>query len=96
MSKLPCIERIFGPKSAMRLWFARMILYSNALTLANAYVPFTDIGAAAMNMLAKTEGIEITEDDRAELATKFAAMPAHSDRPARCRPAADTDRPRPR
>src|SRR5262245_47297789 len=73
----PTFERIFGSKSAMRLWFAQMILYSNALTLANSYVPFTDIGAAVMKMLAKTEGIVITENDRAELAAKFAAMPAH-------------------
>jgi hypothetical protein len=34
-------------------------LYSCALTLADYYVPFTDIGAAVMEMLAKTQGIEI-------------------------------------
>jgi hypothetical protein len=30
----PTFERIFGDKSAMRLWFSNLILYSAALTVA--------------------------------------------------------------
>jgi 2-haloacid dehalogenase len=45
----PTFERTFGDKVAMRLWFANLILYSAALTVANVYVPFTDIGAADEN-----------------------------------------------
>ena len=41
-------QRIFGDRHAMRLWFADLILYSAALTVAGCYVPFTDIGAAVM------------------------------------------------
>ena len=44
----------------MRLWFADLIVYSEALTLAGVYVPFTDIGAAVLAMLAKTRGITIS------------------------------------
>ena len=40
----PTFQRIFGDKGAMRLWFANLILYSAALTVAGRYVPFTDIG----------------------------------------------------
>jgi 2-haloacid dehalogenase len=47
-------KHIFGEKSAMRLWFANFIMYSAALTVAGCYVPFTDIGAAVMEMLADT------------------------------------------
>lgn len=50
----PTFERIFDDKSAMRLWFANFIMYSAALTVAGHYVPFTDIGAAVMKMLADT------------------------------------------
>ncbi len=32
------------------LWFAHLITYSEALTLAGVYVPFTDIGAAALQI----------------------------------------------
>jgi 2-haloacid dehalogenase len=78
---VPTFERIFGSKDAMRLWFAQMILYSCALTLADSYVPFTDIGSAVMKMQAETQGIKLTDADRAELASKFASMPAHPEVP---------------
>src|SRR5438093_1684773 len=66
----PTFERIFGEKSAMRLWFADLILYSAALTVAGCYVPFTDIGSAVMKMLADTRGIKIDDKDKKELAKK--------------------------
>ena len=74
-------ERIFGEQLAMRLWFANLILYSEALTLAGVYVPFTDIGAAVLQMLADTRGIRITEADKKELTDKFATMPPHPEVP---------------
>lgn len=46
-SLTPTFERIFGELSALRLWFAQLILYLEALTLAGAYVPFTDMGGAS-------------------------------------------------
>jgi 2-haloacid dehalogenase len=73
----PIFERIFREKLAMRLWFANLILYSEALTLAKVYVPFTDIGAAVLQMLADTGGIRITADDKQELTDRFATMPPH-------------------
>ena len=33
----PVFERIFGERSAMRLWFANFIMYSAALTVAGCY-----------------------------------------------------------
>jgi 2-haloacid dehalogenase len=47
----------------MRLWFADLILYSEALTLAGVYVPFTDIGGAVLRMLAVTRGLAISDAD---------------------------------
>ncbi len=48
----PTFERIFADKRAIRPWFANLIIYSAALTVAGCYVPFTDIGSAVMKMLA--------------------------------------------
>jgi 2-haloacid dehalogenase len=73
----PIFERIFGEKLAMRLWFANLILYSEALTLAGVYVPFTEISAAVLQMLADTRGIKITKDDKRELTEKFSVMPPY-------------------
>jgi len=77
----PTFERIFGDPTAMRLWFANLITYSEALTLAGVYVPFTDIGAAVLRMLAATRGIAITDADGAELTDRFATMPPHPEVP---------------
>jgi 2-haloacid dehalogenase len=81
----PTFERIFADKSAMRLWFANFIMYSAALTVAGCYVPFTDIGAAVMQMLADTRGIRIGEADKRELTDKFSTMPPHREVPAALR-----------
>jgi 2-haloacid dehalogenase len=81
----PTFERIFGDKAAMRLWFANFILYSAALTAAGHYVPFTDIGAAVMKMLADTRGVTIKDRDRKELTEKFSTMPAHAEVPSALR-----------
>jgi 2-haloacid dehalogenase len=81
----PTFERIFGEKAAMRLWFANLILYSAALTVAGCYVPFTGIGSAAMKMLADTRGIKINEEDKKELTERFSTMPPHAEVPAALR-----------
>jgi 2-haloacid dehalogenase len=81
----PVFARIFGDAGAMRLWFANLILYSAALTVAGVYVPFTDIGAAVMTMMAATHGIEIGDRDRKELTEKFSTMPPHPEVPAALR-----------
>jgi 2-haloacid dehalogenase len=81
----PTFERIFADKGAMRLWFANFIMYSAALTVAGQYVPFTDIGAAVMKMLADTRGIRITDADKRKLTEKFSTMPPHAEVPAALR-----------
>src|ERR1700751_3485180 len=81
----PVFERIFGDKGAMRLWFANLVMYSLALSVAGSYVPFTDIGAAAMKMLADTQGIKIDDADKKELTEKFSTMPPHKEVPAALR-----------
>src|SRR6201991_4271890 len=77
----PTFDRIFDDPAAMRLWFAHLITYSEALTLAGVYVPFTDIGGAVLRMLAATRGISISPDDSAELTDRFASMPPHPEVP---------------
>jgi 2-haloacid dehalogenase len=81
----PTFDRIFDDESAMRLWFANLILYSAALTVAGSYVPFTDIGSAVMKMLADTRGIKIEERDKKALTEKFSTMPPYAEVPAALR-----------
>ncbi len=81
----PLFERLFGEKSAMRLWFDDLILYSAALTVAGCYVPFTDIGSAVMKMLADTRDVTIDGADKKELTDKFSTMPPYQEVPAALR-----------
>ena len=77
----PVFDRIFNDPAAMRLWFGALITYSEALTLAGVYVPFTDIGGAVLRMLAATRDITISDADADELTNRFATMPPHPDVP---------------
>ena len=81
----PTFDRVFNDPGAMRLWFAGLITYSEALTLAGVYVPFTDIGSAVLRMLAATRGIALSDADSAELTDRFASMPPHPEVPAALR-----------
>jgi 2-haloacid dehalogenase len=81
----PTFDRIFGDPTALRLWFAGLITYSEALTLAGVYVPFTDIGASVLRMQAATRGITIAEADAAELTERFASMPPYPEVPGALR-----------
>jgi 2-haloacid dehalogenase len=81
----PAFENLFGDGSTLRLWFANLIAYSEALTLAGVYVPFTDIGGAVLKMLAATRGVTITEDMSAEFTNRFASMPPHPEVPGALR-----------
>jgi len=48
----PVFARIFDDRGAMRLWFANLILYSAALTVAGSY----DIGQVAVPLGQPTDG----------------------------------------
>src|SRR6201991_3907023 len=78
----PTFDRIFDDPGAMRLWFAGLITYSEALTLDGGYVPFTDIGSAVLRMLAGAPGIAINDAHSGELTARFASMPPHPEVPA--------------
>ena len=81
----PFFDRVFNDRATMRLWFAHLITYSEALTLSGVYVPFTDIGGAVLRMLAAIRGLKITDTDAAELTERFASMPPHPEVPAALR-----------
>jgi 2-haloacid dehalogenase len=38
---VPLFEHLFGRREAMREWFAQLVLYSQALSLAGRYAPCT-------------------------------------------------------
>jgi 2-haloacid dehalogenase len=81
----PVFQRLFGESAAMRVWFRELITYSQALTIANVYVPFTDIGGAVLEKIAAPRRVKIAAADRTELTDRFATMPPYPDVPGALR-----------
>jgi 2-haloacid dehalogenase len=75
----PIFQRLFGEPSTMRLWFRELITYSQALTIADVYVPFTDISSTVLDKIAAPRRVKITAADRQELTDRFATMPPYPD-----------------
>ena len=81
----PALDRIFSDPAAMRLWFAGLITYSEALTLAGVYVPFTGIGGELLRMLTAARGITIS-GLRAVLPVRSPTRPGRTAMPSVARP----------
>jgi 2-haloacid dehalogenase len=79
----PLFERLFGDRKFVDEWYAQLVLYSEAITLAaGPYTPFFDLSQAVLKMMGSIHGVSIKPDDVDELKMLSAAMPAHSDVPA--------------
>jgi 2-haloacid dehalogenase len=75
----PNFQRIFGDAEVLRSWFGELVMYSMTLTIANAYVDFFELGQAVLEMVADVRGVDLTDDQRRELAAAMRTMPAHPD-----------------
>jgi 2-haloacid dehalogenase len=78
----PHFDRLFGRSGVLREWFAQLILYSQAITLTEEYVPFGDLGAAVLRMMGATEGIHVPDGEIQTIKEAIATLPAHPEVPA--------------
>jgi 2-haloacid dehalogenase len=75
----PVFARVFGNKAVLREWFAQLVLYSNAISLAGPYATFFELGEGLLRMLADIHRVSVQPSDVEELRHRFATMPAHPD-----------------
>ncbi|WP_198515244.1 haloacid dehalogenase type II [Spiribacter roseus] len=75
----PLFARCLGDRRAMRDWFAELILYSQTVTLAGRYVPFSELAIATLRMRAEVMGARLTAADEQALGELIRSMPAHAD-----------------
>jgi 2-haloacid dehalogenase len=71
------IERIL-PGGA-ELWFTTMLHYATAMNLAGRFIPFPEIGAAALRMLAEGRGIALSPRQAQQAIAPITRLPAHPD-----------------
>lgn len=75
----PLFQRLFGDKIVLREWFAQLILYSGAITLAGPYTTFFTLGQGILRMLGAIHDVAIQDADADELKARMLTMPAHAD-----------------
>ena len=78
----PLFSRLFGDRHMSREWFAQLVLYSQAVTLARLYATYTEIGVGALFMLGEIHNVAIGDSDVEELKSRIRDLPAHSEVPA--------------
>lgn len=75
----PLFGELFGDEGVLREWFAQLIMYSMAITLAGNYVTFPVLAQGALRMLGDIHRVEVTDDDLDRLKAGLLTMPAHPD-----------------
>jgi len=75
----PLFTRVFGEQIVLREWFAQLVLYSQTMTLSGLYTSFGELGVGALQMVADTRQVTLTDDDINEFKERMSALPAHPD-----------------
>ena len=75
----PFFAEIFAAPGRMREWFAQVILYAEAVSLAGPYIPFGKLGGSVLRMLGEIYDIAVTDDHVRQLGALTADMPVHAD-----------------
>jgi 2-haloacid dehalogenase len=77
------INEILLEGDGANLWFATLLQYSLAMTVAGQYAPFHEIGAAVLRMLARNREVVLDEEGARKALAPMRSLPPHPDvRPA--------------
>ena len=72
-------DALGGRPELLPLWFTTMLQYSLVSTVAGKYEDFGVIGAAAMRMVAKNNGLELSQEDALKSMAPIRTLPPHPD-----------------
>jgi 2-haloacid dehalogenase len=73
----PHFERVFGDAGARRAWFLQLLQSALVATVTGVYSNFGTIGAAALEMVAEREGVDLSEEDKQEILGGMRELPPH-------------------
>jgi 2-haloacid dehalogenase len=77
----PLFQRVFGDGAVVDEWFGEAILYSEAATLTDTFVPFGQLAGGVLRMLGRIHGVPITAADIRDLGNALGSLPPHADVP---------------
>jgi 2-haloacid dehalogenase len=75
-------EQLLGAPSQRGQWFAQMLQLSFVGGLTGQYVDFTTAQRAALQMLARRCGLEVSEEAVVEMVDRMSRLPPHEEVPA--------------
>lgn len=78
----PPFERAFGRPGVRREWFGQLLQSALVSIVTDAYADFGTIGRAALEMVARRSGIELSAEDRDAILGTVRRLPHHPEVPA--------------
>jgi 2-haloacid dehalogenase len=73
----PHFERVFGDAGVRRAWFLQLLQSALVATVTDAYSDFGQVGAAALEMVAEREGVDVSDEDRQKILGGMQKLPPH-------------------
>ena len=78
----PAFEHAFGDVAARKEWFDRMLRSAFVSVITDRYADFGTIGRAALEMTAQRRGVDLSEEDYAQILGGMRRLPPHPEVPA--------------
>ena len=73
----PPFERAFGRSGVRREWFGQLLQSAFLSTITDTYSDFGALGRAALEMIARRNGVELASDQRDEILGTMLTLPPH-------------------
>ncbi len=73
----PHFERAFGDPGVRRVWFSQLLQSALVATVTGAYSDFGEVGAAALEMVAEREGVDLPDEYRRRIVDGMRELPPH-------------------
>jgi 2-haloacid dehalogenase len=70
---------LYGDAVVAGVWFGQLLKLSFVAALTDRYRPFTELGAAAFDMVAQARGVTVEPERRDEVVGRIRTLPPHPD-----------------
>ena len=73
----PQFERVFGDASSRQAWFGQFLTSWLTAMVTDIYQEFGTIGGTALEMIAKRQGVELSDEDKGQILSGMQELPPH-------------------
>ena len=73
----PQFERVFGDASARQAWFGQFLTSWLTAMVTGVYQEFGTIGGTALEMVAKRQGVDLSDEDKQQILSGLQNLPPH-------------------